>query len=405
MAALAKIHFVCLQVPEVRCLIVRKTAVSLGSTTLVTYSKKVAKEAIDIGEVKWFGGSPREAASYQYSNGSVIVVGGMDKPSKIMSSEYDIIVVDEGTELEEGDWEALATRLRNNVLPWQQQIIACNPDKPTHWIKQRALAGRMIMLESRHEDNPTLFLNGKVTDFGAKYIQKLDNLTGVRFHRLRHGRWVAAEGIIYEEFDSSIHLIDPFKPPTDWTRYWTVDFGYTNPFVLQWWAEDPDGRLFMYREIYKTQKLVEDHARHAVWKSTDSSGQWKYEPRPRSIICDHDAEGRATLERYLGMTTIPAKKSVSDGIQAVQARLRPAKDGRPRLFIARDCVVERDEELIDANKPTCTAEEWEGYIWAIRPGGELKEEPLKEGDHGMDALRYLCLELDRSARPRVRWFS
>lgn len=405
MACLMKMHLVCLQVPEVRCLIIRKTAVSLGSTTLVTYSKKVAQEALKVGEVKWFGGSTREAASYQYSNGSVIVVGGMDKPTKIMSSEYDLVFADEGTELDEGDWEAIATRLRNNVLPFQQQMIACNPDKPTHWIKQRSLTGRLPMLESKHEDNPTLFASGEMTEFGKGYLAKLDNLTGVRYHRLRHGRWVAAEGIIYEGFDPSIHLIDPFRPPSDWTRYWTVDFGFTNPFVLQWWAEDPDGRLYMYREIYRTQRLVEDHGRHALRLSTDSTGNWKFEPRPRMILCDHDAEGRATLERYVGMTTVPAKKNVTDGIQAVQARLRPAKDGRPRLFIARDCVAERDEELVDSARPTCSAEEWEGYIWAVRPGGDLKEEPLKENDHGMDACRYLCMELDRSARPRVRWFS
>jgi hypothetical protein len=110
-----------------------------------------------------------------------------------------------------------------------------------------------------------------------------------------------------------------------------VDFGFTNPFVWQQWAVDPDGRLWLEREIYRTQRLVEDHAKDILNVVTvtagASKGQWLY-PRPAAIICDHDAEDRATLERHLGMGTTAAKKSVSDGIQAMSARLRPGR-GRP----------------------------------------------------------------------------
>ncbi|MFI6388618.1 hypothetical protein [Nonomuraea sp. NPDC050540] len=68
---------------------------------------------------------------------------------------------------------------------------------------------------------------------GADYIAKLEKLTGVRYHRLRHGRWVATEGLIYEDFDPAVHVVDRFDIPPEWTRWWTVDFGFTNPFVLQ----------------------------------------------------------------------------------------------------------------------------------------------------------------------------
>jgi phage terminase large subunit len=87
----------------------------------------------------------------------------------------------------------------------------------------------------------------------------------------------------------------------------------------------------------------------------------------------------------------------------VQTRLRPAGDGKPRLFILRDSVVERDTELEDARKPTSTADEISGYVWAIKPGGDLKEEPVKENDHGADCTRYLVAERDLGGRPRVRW--
>lgn len=424
MACLFRLHFAALKIPGIRALIMRKTAVSLGATTLVTFEKKVAKEALAAGIVSWFGGSTREAACYRYSNGSKIVVGGMDKPEKVLSSEYDLIFCDEGIEFTETDWETLATRLRHGVLPWQQQILATNPSHPGHWIKKRSDRGALRLLTSLHRDNPAYVrADGTPTEAGADYLAKLDALTGVRRLRLRDGVWAAAEGLIYEGWNDALHLVDPFTIPDDWPRFWSVDFGYTNPFVLQCWAQDPDGRLYLYREIYRTRRLVEDHARHILRLVTapapdvealpgdDAENileavragrrEW-IEPRPRAVICDHDAEDRATLERHLGMSTTAAKKSVSDGIQAVQARLKVQPDGKPRFFIVRGATVETDPELEQAAKPTSTAEEIPGYVWAVKPGGELKEEPVKENDHGSDGGRYMVAHLDLKRRAGVR---
>ncbi|MGW6747632.1 phage terminase large subunit [Streptomyces sp. NPDC055006] len=403
LAALFRVHLAALNNPGIRCLIVRKTAVSLGSTTLVTYEKKVAADTLARGVVRWFGGSPREAPCYRYSNESVIVVGGMDKPEKIMSAEYDLVFADEATELTETDWESIATRLRNGALSWQQQIAACNPSQPKHWIKRRCDQGRSKMLVSRHIDNPAYVnADGSLTEQGRDYFEKLDNLTGVRRLRLRDGVWAAAEGLIYEEFDDSVHLVDQFKIPHEWPRWIAVDFGFTNPMVMQWWAEDGDGRLYLYRELYHSRRLVEEMAKQARELMVYPSGQWR-EPQPRAVICDHDAEDRATLEKYLQMGTQPAEKAVSTGIQAVKSRLKIAGDGRPRLFIVRGALVERDPEMDSAKKPASTEEEISGYVWAVKPGGTAPEAPLKENDHGADALRYMVAERDLGGRPRMRW--
>lgn len=405
LAALFRVHLAALHNPGIRCLIARKTGVSLTSTTLVTYEKKVAADALARSIVTWFGGSAREAACYRYSNGSVIVVGGLDKPEKIMSSEYDLVFCDEATELTKTDWESIATRLRNGILSWQQQIAACNPSHPTHWLKQRCDDGTACMLVSRHKDNPAYVnADGTYTAKGEDYFKKLDKLTGVRRLRLRDGTWAAAEGQIYEAWDDAIHMVDAVKYTAAWTRWGTVDFGFTNPFVYQDWWEDPDGRLYLANEIYYTRRLVEDHAKNIKNLLFYPSGQ----PRgqlPRAIYADHDAEDRATLERHLGLPTKPAAKTVSDGIQAVQARLRVQEDGKPRLFIARGALVERDPELESASLPACGAEEIAGYVWAVKPGnaGGLKEAPVKENDHSMDALRYMAAARDLAGRPRVRW--
>lgn len=397
-ACLEKLHLMALANPGMRALMVRKTAVSMTSTGLVTFREHVAHEAIEAGIVKWYGGSTQEAACYRYSNGSIINVGGMDRATKIMSSEYDVVYVQEAIELTTTDWEAITTRLRNGKVSFQQLLADTNPDAETHWLKQRCDRGDTLLLESRHEDNPRIFTEaGALTESGADYMSKLDKLTGVRKARLRFGRWVAAEGMVYEDqWDAHRNLIDRFDIPEDWQRYWCVDFGFTNPFVLQCWAEDHDGRLYLYREIYRTRRLVEDHAAD-ILSVVAPGGRW-IEPRPVDIICDHDAEDRATLERYLGMSTSAAVKTVSDGIQAVQSRMVPAEDGKARLFMLRDSVVRRDPELDTAGKPAATTEEVPGYVW-----DEKKDAPVKENDHGLDCMRYMVAHRDLAGEFRVRW--
>lgn len=401
-ACLERLNAAALTHPRMRGLIVRKTLSSLGSSALVTWKRDVIPELLAAGEVHFYGGSAQEPPQYRYRNGSRIVLGGMDKATKIMSTEYDLIYVQEAIELTEDDWESLTTRLRSGVMPYQQIMADTNPSTPTHWLAVRCEMGKTVMLDSRHEDNPVLFdVDGRITPQGAAYIAKLDGLSGVRHARLRRGLWVAAEGIIYDEYDPTVHLVDRSVVRPDWQRWWAIDFGYSNPFCLQSWAEDPDGALYLEREIYYTKRLVEDHCKTIklmVAEQVEAAKQAGVKATPpRDIICDHDAEGRATLEAKLGVSTTPALKMVTEGIQAVQSRFK----GR-RIFICRDAVWERDPSLVEEHKPTCTAEEIPGYVWA---NSATKEQPRKENDHGCDAMRYVVAQRDFGGRPRVRWLS
>jgi phage terminase large subunit len=397
-ACLEYLNYLAMEYPGCRLLMLRKTRRSLTESGMTTFKSKVAHDALGI---EW----NTTTQQYRYPNGSILAVGGMDKPGKIMSSEWDIIYVQEATELGEAEWEACTTRLRNGVVPWQQIIADCNPDAPTHWLKRRAESGKVAMLESRHEDNPALWDDRQClwTEQGASYIQVLNELTGVRKDRLLHGRWAAAEGMVYEMWDRRLHIRPRFErtpmnlrgdPPREWPRYLSIDFGFSHPFVCLWWAQDPDGRLWCYREIYRTQRLVEDHAKDI--KRLSRWDQKNGDPMPRLVICDHDAEGRAVLERHLGLMTLAANKKVRDGIQAVASRLRPSADGSPRLLFLQDTVEPHDIDLSlrDRKHPTCSVEEFESYVWARSSDGSYKEEPEKEYDHAMDAMRYMVADRD-----------
>jgi PBSX family phage terminase large subunit len=406
--ALLKLHLMCMKNPGMRALMVRKTHKSLTSTGLVTFREQVAKEAIDTGICRWYGGSGEKPAQYIYSNGSVIVVGGLDQVDKVMSAEYDVIFVQEATDCTKDDWEKLGTRLRNGVVSFQQLIADCNPQQPTHWLKQRADEGKTTMLYSRHQDNPRIYDEaGQVTEYGRAYLGRLEGLSGVRKERLLHGRWAAAEGLIYDQWNPAVHISDRKKLPTEWPRIWSVDFGFTHPFVWQQWAIDLDGRMWLELEIYRTQTMVEDHAKLILSlvknKTGRNIGAWKYGGPPRAIVCDWDAEGRATLERELEMSTTAAIKNVADGIQNFQARLRIRDDGKPRLYVLRDSLVERDSEQKEAGLPTCFSDEIEGYVWEPDPRGLLaKDRPLKERDDSMDCARYAAAYEDLGQKPGIR---
>lgn len=379
-----KLHRIAFKYENASLVILRKTLTSTYSTVLVTFQEKVLGED---APVSVYGGeTPRW---FDYPNGSRVWVAGLDKSSRILSAEHDIIFVNQPEELTLDEWETLSTRTtgRSGHIPHPQLIGDPNPTYPTHWMYQRKVIKRFY---SWHKDNPALFDQGtgEPTAQGLQTLERLASLTGMRYTRLFEGRACQAEGAVYEGWNEAIHLVDRFDIPADWRRIRCVDFGYSNPFVCQWWAMDGDERMYLYREIYKTQTIVEDHARDIVRLS---EGEYI-----EATVCDHDAEDRATLERH-GVPTQAASKAITPGIQAVQARLRKAGDNRPRLFVLRDSLVEQDADLARVFKPTKTRDEFAAYVWPKAPDGKaLKEVPLDLNNHGMDTTRYGVMYLDGS---------
>jgi len=394
---LVLMHWKMRTFPGARGLIVRKVRADLAQTALVTFERDV----LGLDNPICAGVQREQRQAYRYPNGSEIVVGGMDRPGKMLSGEYDDIYPVEGVQFTDVDWDFFVMSNRNGVVPYQQVIADTNPDHPKHWLKQRCDAGGVKLLNTYHRDNPRYWdasaLNGAgdwTADGRAYVVDKLGKLTGVRRKRFLDNIWAVAEGAVYDTWDEAVHLIDRFDIPADWRRFRSIDFGYTNPLVCAWFAQDHDGRLYLYREIYMTQRTVRAHAEQI---KRLSEGE-----RIEATVADHDAEDRATL-RECGIPTTAAKKEISVGIQAVQERLLVAGDGKPRLFILRGALVERDEGLAEAGKPVSTVEEFPAYVWPKGIDGKpMKEVPVDEDNHGMDCVRYLVRHVDGAPVARVR---
>jgi PBSX family phage terminase large subunit len=390
LVCLTKLHALLCKYPNARALITRDTYASLITSAIPTYENKVLPVPPTDAQsgVSKYGGNKPEF--YDYPNGSRIVVAGLDNPGRTLSAEYDYIYVNQAEELSLDTWETLtrATTGRAGNVPEPMIFADCNPGPPTHWILHRKALKRFRQM---HEHNPSLFdqRTGEITPQGKRTMETLNALTGVRYKRGRLGLWVAAEGQVYEEFDPGVHVIEPFPIPDSWPRYCAIDFGYQNPFVCQWWATDEDKRMYLYREIYKTKRTVKVHSQQIK----------QYSDAVRAYVTDHDAEDRATLTEN-GIVTVAAKKDISVGIEKVAERLKIQPDGRARLFVFNNALIEADPELYEDTPgdkgPVCTEMEFTSYVYPKGVDGKLnKEVPVDLYNHGMDAVRYMAMYLDK----------
>ena len=385
--------------PGCRGLFCRGTRASLTQSGLVSFEVKVLGEGHPV--LKRRPTLRRVRQSYEFANGSELVVAGLDDPGKTLSSEYDFVYIQEATE--EGVtldvYETLLRSLRNGKMPYTQLMADCNPTTPGSFLFRRQKAqpdgkpGLLRMYSSTHRDNPAYYRrDGSVTPAGEQYLATLGRMSGRRRKRFALGVWAAAEGQVYEQYHEDTHLMPAgWVCPRDWPRVWSIDWGKDVPSVLQVWAVDADRRMYMVREIYLTRQRGSDLGRLAR-RLIDADG----EPEPVAAVCDHDDEKRWTFEAEAKVPLTFADKTERDlGLDQVSDRLDPANDGRPRLFFARDAMRHPpDERLADEGKPTGTLEELAGYVWDTTKPLRPKDEPIGYNDHGMDAMRYAVRYVD-----------
>lgn len=356
LAACWKLHHIALRVPEVRILMVRKVLEDLKAGALATYTNHVKPE---LDGVITFGGNRFYPGEFRYDNGSVLQVVGMDKPGKVMSAEYDVIYVNEATELTEEDWESLKSRLRNGKLAYQQLIGDCNPAGPRHWLRGRADKGLCRYIQTTHKDNPAYWDEGlgDWTTMGYAYVQQtLQGLTGVRRKRLFEGVWAGSEGVVYPDFDFQQHVrsIDC----EGWATVLGVDVGTRNPTAILTVRKASDDRRHVQREVYR-RGMSSDEITEAIAQEADLM-------KPEAIFLDPSANDYILALERKGY---PARKANNDVIFGI---------GEVTSAFAAGLSID----------PSCgnLIAELETYHYPDHKTDTDK--PVKEFDHAADALRY-----------------
>lgn len=282
----------------------------------------------------------------------------------------------------------------------------CNPDGPYHWFKLNWIDKSTGYLGKEQVEQIRKKAAAEGKDPGLKEILYLhftmdDNLSlaeeikaryqsmyiGVFFKRYILGLWAAAEGVIYDMFDPEKHvknIKEFFQTLVNGNRYVSCDYGTQNATVFLLWNKGIDGKWYCIREYYYSGRDKGKQKTDAEY--ADDLKKWLDGTRIKAMIVDPSAASFIAELRKRGYKVIQANNDVLDGIRLVGMLLNL-------------------EMLIFSSSCTETIKEFASYIWDEKAAEQGEDKPVKQHDHGCDAVRYFVSTVLSSKVARLREIS
>ena len=328
-------------------MVVAPTYTMLRDSTLRTFMELAGNFVIDFNKTDM-------VATVQ--TGGEILFRSADKPDRNRGPNLHYAWIDEGSLTPPGTWEVSVGSERAGGQLGDVWVTG-TPKGKNHWTYK--LSDQMTVFRATTFDNPYA---------SEEWKQALAKGYSGNFRRQElYAEFVSFEGLVYPMFDRAIHIREYSHRQFD-SYELTVDEGYTNPAVILKVYERNGGEHFhIASEWYETGKL---HSQ--IVKAAEGMADPGCE-----VVVDAAAAGLRAEFRDAGFYVRSGKGRVLDGINKVGELLDP-KNGGPRLTIDPGCVR--------------TINEFESYTWK-----DDKDEPVKEFDHAMDAIRYKVM-----SQPRVR---
>nr|DAR08321.1 MAG TPA: large terminase [Caudoviricetes sp.] len=235
-----------------------------------------------------------------------------------------------------------------------------NPENPAHTVKKdyidktgQKLKNGQLNIKAFHF---TLFDNNKLD---PEYVESIVASTpsGMFTDRDIYGRWVAAEGVVYKDFNQDIHYIDTIED-INFVKYFAgVDWGYEHFGSIVVIGEDDKGNFYLLKEIARQHKEID------FWVKEATNIKEQYGNIP--FYCDTARPEHLVRFRKEKIRTLNADKSVLSGIEEVAKLFK-----QNRLFILKPAVKRFREEIFM-------------YVWNEKTG-----EPVKQFDDVLDSIRY-----------------
>lgn len=282
--------------------------------------------------------------------------------NKIRGSTLAGALVDEASLLEENFLKMLMSRLS---IEGAQCFMTTNPDSPGCYIK-KDLIDRKDELDCkvfsfRLDDNPVL---------SEEYKKNIMlEYTGLFAERFIWGKWVQAEGAVYQQFTSKDHVIS--HPPGPATEYILgVDYGITNPqtYALIGINRSCYPNIWLEREYYYDSKKRRRQKTDAEY--AQDLKEFLQGIQPSAIYVDPSAASFKQELLYQDFRNVmDADNKVLDGIRFVSQLL-----SNGTFKICENC--------------TQSIEEFQGYCWDSKASRQGKDQVIKQYDHLMDAIRY-----------------
>lgn len=265
---------------------------------------------------------------------------------------------------------------RTIVSQDRKNFWTLNPDNPHHWIyteyidyyEKIKLKGYFLW-HFKLEDNLAIPEERK---------EELKNqFKGIFYKRYILGERVLAEGVIYDMFGDKNLYNDhqrPYQLDRISVRSISADYGTTNP--SHFLSIYDDGDIIWVDNEYRWSSKSEEAMRSGIGQKTDGQQADDMETfmadEDCEVILDPAAASFAAELRNRGKFITPADNDVINGIRTVSNLLGT---GKIRIH------EERCPELI---------KEMYGYYWDEKAALKGEEKPIKQNDHGCDALRYYC---------------
>lgn len=309
------------------------------------------------------------------------IVGAKDVGAvrRIRGSTLMIAYVDEGTLMPKVVFDELVGRLSSAEA---KCLVTTNPDSPNHWLLKNYVENK----EAKKDWRRFKFLLEDNLSLDIEYVERIKRqYKGIpaRYARMILGKWVIAEGVIYQKFDLNKHVVKRGDVPKTGLRRMFVgsDYGVENPTTFLLIGEYMvNGSKVYYvlkeyyysgRESMKAKTTNEFAKDFAKWLKGNKAMEVVIDPSAKALITELE---RSEIKREAGVmyTVKQAKNNVDEGIQSVANLLADDK-----LFIVEDCKN--------------TINEIQVYSWCPKAQAKGEDKPIKEDDHTMDALRYAIL--------------
>lgn len=348
-----------------------------------------------------WNGTEREL---RFPNGSLFRFRYMENlvdASRRQGGEYQLLLIDEATLMPPGVVDILKyERLRaSGDLPVLGTRSTCNPGGPSHaQVKARYIdaTGHGQRVTSDEQGLTVRFVQAKATDnphLDAGYARRLDAIPDPqRRAAMRDGDWDQFAGMMFPEWRRERHVLDPIGLPAGLARYNGIDWGFTAPWCVLWAAVDEDGRVWIYREIYRSQVGESEQAAQILAAEADESVAARYAD-DAMWATRGEAKPVATVYAENGVPLTPAGKGGRvTGWQRVHSYLREAPACAhhralgwttcPMLHVFSTCT-----ELIRTLPALPHAQT-----------GDPEDADSKAEDHAPDALRYALINLGGGAQ-------
>lgn len=187
--------------------------------------------------------------------GGIIKFRNLDDPSKYQSAEFAAIAVDELTKNARDVFDDLRNRLRWPGISDIRFLGATNPGGIGHaWVKKAWLD--RVFDENETEPEQFKYVKALASDnphIDKSYLKQLESLPADKRKAYLEGDWDIFKGQYFTEWRREVHVVEPFAIPDDFKRFCALDYGYFAPSSIGWYAIDPDGTLYRYRELYQNE--------------------------------------------------------------------------------------------------------------------------------------------------------